>query len=598
MLRTGQRSESEAGVRVGDRAQFDGGGPLRATPRAQLTPRMLLSPPIPPALVGCWRFPSPPDAVTRQWSASCIPPNSTRTPATGCMTEEHLSLTSARSVPPRAAAFASLLLAMLVLYAPVLAEMTRTWWTDKNASHGFLVPIIAVALAWQRRHLVASRARTCPPALAAVGAGLLLYPAGLLSGVEFLPEVSFVAVLGGLALYFTGPRAFRELAFPYAFTWFMVPWPDALVEFVSFPMQLFSARFATMLVGLVGIPVSRDGVDIHLRDYTFSVGVPCSGMRSLVALLALSALIAYLMSGPGWKRGALFLAGLPLAMLANVARIACILLIAIFWGPKVAEGFFHGLSGVVVFLFATLGLMGAGRALGLRLAAPPHTGQATPTEQPFVAARPLPVARALLAPFALIGVTAFLVVAWHVTDRPRPVAEVDLSVVPMQVGGWHAKDLGPLDRVSEEMLQPDAFMDRVYVRSGYPVDVTVVYGHAKNTFHSPGFCLLGGGWNITSKSKRSLDAGEGMEVLANEFALQRQDDRRVVLYWYVSEGEATPSWVTFQYRLLRNRLLSRSTSGALVRVTAPVGESEDAASGSAAELIHSLYPRLRSALAL
>jgi exosortase D (VPLPA-CTERM-specific) len=514
------------------------------------------------------------------------------------VTEERPGVTSAYSAYMRAGAFALLCLAIGVLYAPVLAGMARKWWIDKNSSHGFLVPVIVAALVWQRRQAAMSRRRAWTPGLGVLGFGLLLYPLGLVSGVEFVPAVSFVTVLGGLMLCLLGPQASRELAFPYAFMWFMVPWPDTLVEFVSFPMQLFSARFATMVVGLVGVPVSCDGVDIHLRNYTFSVGVPCSGMRSLVALLALSAVTAYLMSGPRWKRGALFLAGLPLAVLANVARIACILLIATFWGAEVAEGFFHGFSGVVVFLFATLGLMATGRALGLRFAALPHAGEAALIEQPSTAAHPLPVARALFAPFALIGVTAFLVVAWHVTDRPRPVAEVDLSAVPMQIGGWHAKDLGPLDRVSADMLQPDAFMDRVYVRSGYPIDVTVVYGHAKNTFHSPGFCLLGGGWNITSKSKRSLDAGGGAKVLANEFALQRQDDRRVVFYWFASYGEATPSWVTFQYRLLRNRLLSRSTSGALVRITVPVGESEDAASGAAVELIHGLYPRLRSALAL
>jgi len=510
----------------------------------------------------------------------------------------------------RALPTAVLGLLVAALYALVLAGMARTWWTDKNASHGFLVPAIAGFLAWPKRGRVRAVARTWTWGLAVLVFGLLLYPAGLVAGIEFLPEVSFVVTLGGLMLYLLGPAASRQLAFPYAFLWFMVPWPDTLVEFVSFPMQLFSAKYAAMLAGLAGMAVRRDGVDIHLRSYTFSVGVPCSGMRSLVALLALSALVAYLSTGPLWKRRVLFVAGLPLAMLANVGRIVCILAIASIWSAKAAEGFFHGFSGIVVFLFATLGLLATGRALGLRYQPRELAGtaEAAPLASPELAGARPSAGRAASClgwrpcalPLALVLLTLGLVAAYQVTGRSEVRLRADLSRVPLRAGEWQGQDLGPLDRVSAEMLRPDAFMDRAYVRAdGYPVDVTVVFGHAKETFHSPGFCLLGGGWNVTHKGRRSLNSARGgQRLVMNEFALQRQDERRVVLYWYASHREATPSWVIFQWRLLRNRLLGRPTGGALVRVTAPVQESQQVASQAASELIGELYQDLRQALAL
>ncbi|MDH4209535.1 MAG: EpsI family protein, partial [Anaerolineae bacterium] len=382
---------------------------------------------------------------------------------------------------------------------------------------------------------------------------------------------------------------------------------------VSFPMQLFSAKSATMLMGLVGLPVSRDGVDIHLPRYTFSVGVPCSGMNSLVALLALAALAAYLLSGPSWKRWVLFGTGVPLALLANVLRIACILSIAVIWGAKAAEGFFHGFSGIVVFLFATLGLVATGRALGLRYgssAAQEPAGAAIMGERaaergdsPDTVPRKTRGAgrwRLYAAPLVLLLVTGGLVAVCRVGEGAGIVRQVDFSQVPTQAAGWEGRDLGPLDEVSQDMLRPEAYMGRLYVRGdGYPVDVTVVCGHAKETFHSPGFCLLGGGWNITRKARRTIDFGGAEDpVQANEFHLQRQEERRVVLYWYASRGETTPSWVAFQYRLLRNRLLRRPTRGALVRVTAPMGGSDEAASQAAAELIRELYPSLREAVRL
>lgn len=483
-------------------------------------------------------------------------------------------------------------------YGPVVAGMVTTWATEENASHGFLVLPVCLYLAWRRRGQVKAIARPWAWGLVPLAAALLLLPLGVLVSVEFLPEVSFVAALGGLALSLWGPAALRLLAFPYAFMWFMVPWPDTLVEFVSFPMQLFSAKYAAMVTGLAGVPTSRDGVDIHLRNYSFSVGVPCSGMRSLVALLALSALVAYALSGPRWKRWLLFAAGLPLALLANVARIVCVLLIATFFGREAAEGFFHGFSGVAVFAFAALGLMLAGRAMGLGLVSAPAEPQPVGRPGGARAAPGPPANRVLAGAVALVAMAAGLTGAVQQAQRPGAPHRSDFSRVPMRLAQWKGQDLGPLDRTSQEMLHPDAFMGRVYIREdGYPVDLTVVVGRAKETFHSPGFCLLGGGWNINRKSRLGLALG-GQRVEANEFRLQRADKRRVVLYWYVSHGEVTPSWVVFQYRLLRNRLLGRPSAGALVRITAPVAASDQAASEVAQELAAVLYGDLTRAMAL
>jgi exosortase len=196
---------------------------------------------------------------------------------------------------------AALAAATAALYAPVLAGMATEWWRNDSASHGFLVPVIAGWLAWRRRGRAAAAARPAAWGVVVVAAGLLLYGLGVLAAVEFLPQLSLLVTLAGIMFCLWGPRTLRELAFPYAFLFFMVPWPDTLVEFVSFPMQLFSAKSATMLIGLAGAPVSRDGVDIHVAQYTFSVAAPCSGMKSLVALLALAALVAHLLEAQ-WKR--------------------------------------------------------------------------------------------------------------------------------------------------------------------------------------------------------------------------------------------------------------------------------------------------------
>ncbi len=479
------------------------------------------------------------------------------------------------------------------MFAPVLFGMGQEWWRNETYSHGFLVPLISGYLAWQKRSLLRAVRRPAPAALVLVFLGLLVQGAGLLTEVEFLPHLALMLSLAGLLLFAWGPAAFRVLLFPYAFLFFMVPWPDTLVEFLSFPMQLLSAKFAAMGLGLLGIPIARDGVDLHSAGYTFSVAAPCSGMRSLVSLLALAALTALLLQGPRGKRLLLFLSGVPLALAGNVLRIMGILLLARFWGPEVAEGFFHKFSGVVVFLIAIAGLLLIGRGLGLT------AGRAAPAALP-----PTPPARPLcLSRFAQVGLYGLALLALGLTGLSArlltpPAAHIaPLSGLPTSFPGWQSRDLGPLDRTSAEMLQPDAFASRLYRRQdGYPVEVSVVLGHRKQTFHSPGFCLLGGGWNITRKSRLRLPAGESRVIEANQFWLQRQDRKQVVVYWYMSHRETTPNWVRFQYRLLRNRLLGRPESGALVRLTAPVGDSPRAAEQVQAELVARLGAGLEGLL--
>jgi len=254
------------------------------------------------------------------------------------------------------------------LYAPAVAEMVRSWATQDTASHGFLIAPIAAYLVWLRRERIAAsyRSGATVAGLACAALAALIYVAGGWMKIEFVPPLSLVLMIGAQVLYFGGWGVLREVAFPYAFLFFMVPWPDLLVEFISFPMQLLSAKYATMLTGLAGIPVSRTGVDIHLPHYWFTVAVPCSGMKTLVALMALAALLAYVARGAMWRRAALFALGAPIALAANVGRIVVILFIATFAGARAAQGFFHGASGVLVFLFALAGLLGIGRMLGLR----------------------------------------------------------------------------------------------------------------------------------------------------------------------------------------------------------------------------------------
>jgi exosortase len=112
--------------------------------------------------------------------------------------------------------------------------------------------------------------------------------------------------------------------------------------------------------------VVAEGTSIHAPGYIFRVAAACSGLKSLIALGTLTVLVAYVLSGPAWKRLLLAAAAVPVAVLANIVRIMVVVLVGTSFGERAAEGFFHQGSGLVVFLVALFLLVGLGGLIGCR----------------------------------------------------------------------------------------------------------------------------------------------------------------------------------------------------------------------------------------
>ena len=138
----------------------------------------------------------------------------------------------------------------------------------------------------------------------------------------------------------------------------MIPLGRLLIDQVAQPMQLFAAQVAGAGAQILGMPTQIDGTTLRIPDYTFEVAVACSGLKSAIAMLALGALLAYVVKDVWWKKAIIFGAALPVAMLANAARIWLTMMLGRGISEKAAEGFFHTFSGMLVFLLAFIGLFG------------------------------------------------------------------------------------------------------------------------------------------------------------------------------------------------------------------------------------------------
>lgn len=253
------------------------------------------------------------------------------------------------------------------IYGSILPGLFSDWWTDPNYSHGFLVPLFSGYWVWQQKNTL----KTVSPSGSWTGLFVLLVGVGILilgdvGAEEFLTRSSLIIILAGLVLLHLGTRVLRLLFFPLMFLFFMIPLPMILFNAVAFPLQGFAARNATAVLDFMGVPVLRDGNVIHLSHITLGVTEACSGIRSLVSLLALAVAWAHLTLPGTLARMMLIVAAVPITIIANAGRVVMTGLIGQWFGVDYAQGVFHSLSGWIIFLVAFAGLLGVYRVLLLQ----------------------------------------------------------------------------------------------------------------------------------------------------------------------------------------------------------------------------------------
>ncbi len=248
---------------------------------------------------------------------------------------------------------------VLLMYLPILIDLVGDWYNDPNYSHGFLIIPISVWLIWRKRKdLQNVPIETSKWGIPVILGSLALFILGTAGAEFFTTRVSFVGLLFGITLYLAGYRFVREIWFAYFFLLFMIPVPYILYYTATFPLQLLGSKVASGVLTVIGIPHLRQGNIIHLPDnYSLEVAEACSGLRSLVTLLALGALLAYWTQNYKWKAMVLFLITIPIAIAANIFRICVTAIGAYGISHAVAEDYIHELSGTIVFMFSLVCLL-------------------------------------------------------------------------------------------------------------------------------------------------------------------------------------------------------------------------------------------------
>ena len=246
-----------------------------------------------------------------------------------------------------------------VLFYPAFRELVRDWTIDPNYEHGFLVPVIAGYLLWQKRSTWQKA-----PLQPAFGLGFALCLLGMMlytvanAGAEwFVARAAMLLTLYGLVVYFAGRRFFRQISVPLLYLGFMIPLPYVIYYRLTFPLQQIASTGAFRMLRALGLAGQQEGNILHFSGFSLEVIEACSGLRSIMVLVTLAALIAHLTTMPNLWRWVLFLSAVPVAIVANIFRLMILAMLGIFISPEAAMSFLHEGSGILVFLSGLFLLM-------------------------------------------------------------------------------------------------------------------------------------------------------------------------------------------------------------------------------------------------
>ena len=252
------------------------------------------------------------------------------------------------------------------LFHNEIGNIVHRWLTDASWSHGFLIPFFSLYFISQHKDKILNL-RTKPSYLGLffLLCGVAFYPLNVVHfQYGYLKPIGMIATLGAIVLFLGGWRLVKYMWLPVAFLVFAVPLPQRYYVKLTMPMRHLAAEVAGALLSLVNemeTTVSGVVIDIVYKgqqlEPSLNVAEACSGMRLLMAFLALGVAMAYLHYRPVWQRVILLATAVPIAIFCNVIRVTVTGFIYVLIHPKYVQGIYHDILGMAMLPLA-FGLYG------------------------------------------------------------------------------------------------------------------------------------------------------------------------------------------------------------------------------------------------
>jgi len=474
--------------------------------------------------------------------------------------------------------------------SPDLGLYERLTEGDSYYTHGPLIPLVAVGILYLLVRYTKIRIRPNPVAgLTLTAACLALHVVACIADVQFIRGFIFVGVLLGLVVCLWGFSGLRRLWFPVVFLAFMMPLAPVMITQLNFRLKMLAAGWGAQLADWIAIPCARRGSMLLLADEkVLQVGNVCSGLRTLISLMAFGALYCYVCRLRGlWRLGMLAMV-VPVTLVANTLRILCLIVVAHVADVETATGIFHDGSGVLIFVFAFLGMFGLEkavlsirRAIGRPATVTPLMHDVRRTDADRNQAGRLFGAAAGWGGWVAAGLCVVAAVGAVRAER-----------LGTNAAGLPSKALG--EALPKEMLvdgrrlvtagnEPpgetelrvlgigrEDYLRRVYSGAGGlgAVEILVTYSRGnRRGVHPPDQCIEGSGSTIIAKGTVTVREVAGREELAcRELVTINAEGQTCFVYVYKLGNRYTSNWYAQQLMIIWEGLRGRGLSGALIRV--------------------------------
>ncbi len=261
-------------------------------------------------------------------------------------------------------------LLVAAMYLPVFRQLYAFRWQMIDYTHAYFILPVFLWLVWlKRRELELVFCKTPPCSgyggLAALVLGAALFVFGWRNDYMLVSALSFIVVVAGLAAYLYGSAILKAIRFPVLYLLLLVPPPLGILDAVTLPMRYATSVMAVGVVRSFFLPVTRSGLLLYAGGTEIFMGQPCSGFRSLIAMLSLGLVYAYLHKGPFKNKVVLVASIIPLAFLCNVLRVSAMCAATCWFGREIGERV-HDIGGYVVFGLLILGMLAVERLMERR----------------------------------------------------------------------------------------------------------------------------------------------------------------------------------------------------------------------------------------
>lgn len=244
-----------------------------------------------------------------------------------------------------------------MLYWPVYTDFAANVWARDENAHAPFIMAISFFTAWSRIaspsfNFLASQ-KEFIAGLAIIFGGAICYFFGRANEATIILSFSqSVFALGGAVAFF-GKRGTKALWFPIVLSLYLIVWPGWMIDTVTGPLKQFISIVVSNVLFEAGLPVAHSGAVITAGQYQLLVADACAGVNSLVALTSVGAVYLYAVKRQSRAVNvAVMLALVPIAIGANLIRVALLVLITYFGGYDAGQGFLHEGAGLVMFAIA------------------------------------------------------------------------------------------------------------------------------------------------------------------------------------------------------------------------------------------------------